>query len=364
MLFIVIAFGGGMTYCAWMAAFTETVEKINPAATATGLACWGWIIRVVVTIALLVLTFVVSSTSTLVDTQGKYPTQVAVLSALDHKTSAALGKNASDPAALSVALGEVAKQQSTLDPVKNPPSDAAAVSAAVTKYAKQLAVLQSLDPATSAALSKNAADPAALPTALSEVAKQQGASAATQAKVKQIATSRIDELITASAIDPTTLAALSGGSTAANLIAKAQGEIAAARHITSAAALTKLLALASPAVKSDLAVVTPFANALVGAKAAIPAADLALVQKYGAVLQGAQAGIPPATLAKLTKAGNDTPHQWQHWWWVCFVAQLVFLPFIFLLTGRWSPRKARRDEEEHEALVERELAELHQHAQA
>ena len=42
----------------------------------------------------------------------------------------------------------------------------------------------------------------------------------------------------------------------------------------------------------------------------------------------------------------------------------MFLPFIFLLTGRWSPKKAKQDEEEHEALVERELAELHQHAQA
>jgi hypothetical protein len=248
--------------------------------------------------------------------------------------------------------------------VKNPPGDAAKVSADVTKYAKPLAVLQSLDPATSAALSKNPADPAALPTALSEVAKQQGASAATQAQVKQIATTRSDELITASAIDAKTLAALSGGSTAPALIATAQGEIAKARNISSSAALTKLLALASPAVKADLAVVTPFANTLLAANAAIPAADLALIQKYGAVLQGAQAGIPPATLAKLTKAGNDTPHQWQHWWWVCFIAQLVFLPFIFLLTGRWSPGRARRDEEEHEALVERELAELHQHAQA
>src|SRR5487761_2346149 len=119
--------------------------------------------------------------------------------------------------------------------------------------------------------------------------------------------------------------------------------------ISQSAALTKLLALASPAVKSDLAVVTPYANALLAANKAIPAADLALIQKYGAVLQGAQAGIPPATLAKLQKAGNDTPNQWQHWWWVCFIAQFVFLPFIFLLTGRWSPKKARRDEEEHEA---------------
>ena len=76
------------------------------------------------------------------------------------------------------------------------------------------------------------------------------------------------------------------------------------------------------------------------------------------MLQGAQAGIPPATLAKLTKAGNDTPHQWQHWWWVCVAGQLVFLPFIFVMAGRWSPRKAREDERAHEEMVQRELAAL------
>ncbi len=389
-LFIVIAFGGGMTYCAWMAAFTETVEKVNPAATATGLAVWGWIIRVVVTVALLVLTFVVSSTSTLVDTQGKYPTQVAVLSSLDHKTSAALGKNPSDPAALSVALGEVAKQQSALDPVKNPPGDAAKVSAAVTKYAAALAVLQSIDTPSATALAKNQSDipalskalgeiatkitptqatalakspgiPAALATALGEIAKAPATSASA---VSAAVLRRPNEIATANAIDAATLATLNADATNAAAISKAQGEIAAAFKITPAAAFTRLLALAAPATKADLATIIPFADTLKAANAAVPAADLALIQKYGAVLQGAQAGIPPATLAKLTKAGNDTPTQWQHWWWVCFIAQIVFLPFIFLLTGRWSPKKARRDEEEHEALVERELAELHQHAQA
>jgi hypothetical protein len=36
----------------------------------------------------------------------------------------------------------------------------------------------------------------------------------------------------------------------------------------------------------------------------------------------------------------------------------VFIPFVFLLTGRWSPRRAREDELEHERLVEGELAQL------
>ena len=37
-----------IAYAPWMASFTETVEKHNPALIATGLAVWGWIIRVVI----------------------------------------------------------------------------------------------------------------------------------------------------------------------------------------------------------------------------------------------------------------------------------------------------------------------------
>ena len=39
----------GIAYAAWMASFTETIEAHNPAVTATGLAIWGWLLRLVVT---------------------------------------------------------------------------------------------------------------------------------------------------------------------------------------------------------------------------------------------------------------------------------------------------------------------------
>jgi MFS family permease len=58
---------GGMTYAPWMAGFTETVEKHNPAATATGLAVYGWIIRAVVAASSAILPIVVSSATPLVD---------------------------------------------------------------------------------------------------------------------------------------------------------------------------------------------------------------------------------------------------------------------------------------------------------
>ena len=66
-----------IAYAPWMASYTETIEKHNPALTATGLAVWGWIIRAVIAISLLVLPAVVSSMTPLVT----YGSQVATLSA-------------------------------------------------------------------------------------------------------------------------------------------------------------------------------------------------------------------------------------------------------------------------------------------
>jgi hypothetical protein len=49
---------------------------------------------------------------------------------------------------------------------------------------------------------------------------------------------------------------------------------------------------------------------------------------------------------------------WQHWWWVCLGGQVLFLPFIFMMVGRWRPRNAKRDAEEHDRTIEEELAKL------
>ena len=57
----------GVTYAPWMAAFTETVEERNPAATATGLAVWGWILRVVVAVSAAFVPVVVTSVTPIVD---------------------------------------------------------------------------------------------------------------------------------------------------------------------------------------------------------------------------------------------------------------------------------------------------------
>jgi MFS family permease len=56
-----------LLYVPWMAAYTETLEDIHPSLVATGLAIWGWIIRIVICALFLALPHVVSGVSTLVE---------------------------------------------------------------------------------------------------------------------------------------------------------------------------------------------------------------------------------------------------------------------------------------------------------
>src|SRR6266566_3367618 len=79
-----LSFALGVAYSPWMASYTETVEARNPALIATGLAIWGWIIRVVVFISFLVIPLVVTSVTPLVSFGGtvatyatKYQVQLA-----------------------------------------------------------------------------------------------------------------------------------------------------------------------------------------------------------------------------------------------------------------------------------------------
>ena len=205
--FVLMAAGLGLAYPAWMAGFTETVEKRNPAATATGLAVWGWTLRLVAVASFLLLTVVVPATSTLVDKGAR-------------------------------------------------------VSAIAATYPQQIQVLQTVDPATLATLK---ADPASQAAA-----------------------------------------------------AKAVSEIAARFAISPAQAAGRLKSVS-----------------------AVPPADLAYLS---------------ANAAKVAQAAKDNPGQWQKWWWICFLSQLVFIPFVFVMAGHWNPRKARAAEQEHERMVQRELA--------
>jgi MFS family permease len=193
----ILSFTLGIAYVPWMASFTETVEAHNPALTATGLAIWGWILRVVVFALFMILPSFLSSVTPLVDYGSGVQAIVAQYPAF-------------------------------------------------TVPASTLATLQK---------------------------------------------------------DP-----------------------------TNAAALAQAHAILGPNYIKDL---------LAAAKA--PKADVAYLQAHAAAV---------------VAAGKQEPGQWKNWYWVCFGAIIVFLGTVPLMKGRWSPKKAREDEEAHEAMVAAEMAKL------
>lgn len=290
LFFVIAAFGGGLAYVAWMAAFTETVEKHNPAATATGLAVWGMTIRTVVTIAFASLLIVVPATSTLVDSGGR-------------------------------------------------------VQQIVKAYPQQVLVLQRVDPAVLAALQRNPSDQQAQAQALTALS---GLSAAQVTKAVTLGARFEAQLKTAAAIPQATLLRLS-----------ARPSDLKAQQVAVAAIVTKL------------GISPPQAAARLAALAKVPPADTVFLLKTGPPVQQAATSlaslsrVPPADVKYLAdnakdvaQAQKDAPGQWQTYWWIAFAGQVLFIPFIFVLTGHWSPRKAREEEEAHERLVEQELAKL------
>jgi MFS family permease len=75
-----------------------------------------------------------------------------------------------------------------------------------------------------------------------------------------------------------------------------------------------------------------------------------------AQIKAAGANPPPALLAEAAKikaAAADAPHQWQTWWWICLVAEILFLGLMLPLIGRWSPKAAKADAEAHAEEVRR-----------
>jgi MFS family permease len=196
-LVALLSFFLGVAYVPWMASFTETVEHRNPALTATGLAIWGWIIRIVVFVSYLFIPVVIHSMNPLIT----YGNQVQAL---------------------------------------------------VAKYPAA-----TLPPATLATLQK----------------------------------------------DP-----------------------------TNAAALAQAHAHLGPNYIKDLL-----------SLAAAPAADKAFLAAHG-----------PA----VASAAKEAPQQWKNWYWICFGGMIFFLLTVPLMRGEWSPKKAKRLEEEHEAMVQAEMAKL------
>ncbi len=303
----VLAFTLGVAYTPWMASFTETVEAHNPALTATGLAIWGWIIRVVVFLAFILIPVVINTVTPLVNYSGavgQYGTALAW--AGTHPSIVAIAtKDAPD----------IAFDKTHASIVALATKDAVQLANA-KKFAPELAVIQ----ANAALFTKLATypNPAKIPAALSAKA----------------------------------VVAAGGGTTPA--------DIKKGTAILGVIAANKTAIDGVIAVGGDLTKIAPFAAQLTALQAAAP--DLAKLTPYTKELT-ALSKVPPK-IAKYAAANGPTvaadaaktAGQWRTWYWICFGGIVFFLLSIPLLRGRWSPSAARKDEQEHEEMVDAELA--------
>jgi MFS family permease len=246
-LMVLLATAIGCAYCPWMAGYTEQVESHNPALAASGLAIWGWVLRIVVAVSFLLLPRIITTSTTLVDNQG---------SADDLQTFQAA--QAYVPAAGNV---------------KPPPAPASVISA--------LDQMQPYGPGQAlGALLENYRTSHDLMTALGAVP--------TQLKPQAIAL-----------LDVAPLAA----------------DIQAGKPVS--------------------------ASQIAGIESASP--------QLASLLRAEE---------KLVPAQKASPKEWQRWWWACAACMFVFLLLVFAMKGRWSPRAAKRDFDEHERLVTEELAQI------
>jgi hypothetical protein len=265
-LMILIAVSLATAFAPWMASFTETIERRNPALIAHGLSIWGLIIRVVIAVSIFFVPHVVNTVTPLVE---KGPTVKAVLA---------------DPTPVGhTTIGDVAT--------------AAAGNPGVVA---QLAAISARDKAVIGALQSHPAIAKALATAQA----------------------------TGATPSPAQLA----------LVRAALGPQVFAR-------------LLAPQTQKDLAYLSTTAPKALGAAnfAALSAPTPGL-------------GKALATLATVgpgvQKAAALSPKQWQKYFLIAVAGEVVFIPLILLMAGFWDPRKAKRAEEEHEALIATELAAL------
>ena len=304
-----LSLGLGIAYTPWMASFTETVEARNPALIATGLAIWGWIIRIVVFLAYLCLPLVVNTVTPLVN----YGAQVSAY-ATQYKSELAFATAHPDI----VATAQKIPPNVIAAAGKIPPSVLAIAKndtvqlANAQKFAPQLAVIQA-HPALFAKLATYS-NPAKIPGPLLGQA----------------------------------IAAAGGGAKGVAMLTSISQNKAAINGVI--------------AVAPDLQKVAPYATDL---KTIAPySAQLTTIAPYGAQLT-ALSKVPPgvftylkAHAADVQNAAAKTAGQWKTWYWICFGGIVFFLLSIPLLRGRWRTRDAKRDEAEHEAKVQEELAKL------
>ncbi len=304
-----LSLGLGIAYTPWMASFTETVEARNPALTATGLAIWGWIIRIVVAGAFFLVPVVINTVTPLVSYGG---------------TVATYASQYSSQIAFATAHPDIVATAQKIPPnviatAQKIPPDVIAIAqkdgpqlASAQKFAPELAVIQA-HPALFTKLATYSS-PAKIPPALLNQA----------------------------------IAAAGGGAKGLGVLTTISANKAAINGVI--------------AVAPDLQKVQPYAADL--QTIAPYATQLGTIAPYSAQLT-ALSKVPPqvfpylqAHAAAVQKAAATTAGQWKTWYWICFGGIIFFLLSIPLLRGRWRTRDAKADEAAHEAKVQEEMAKL------
>jgi MFS family permease len=345
----------GCAYCPWMAGYTEQVESHNPALAASGLAVWGWILRIVVAVSFLVLPHVITTATTLVDNYAAGSELQALQTAQPFVPSLAAG--AKPPASAPASV--ITQLESIREPGTN------ALAQILRDYPKthrsslvELQAFAAAQPYVPSGSSQAPPAPAAVLAQLNATGER-----GPQALAVVLQGYAVDHSLDKAA---TKIPASLGGLPEAlalesfNPLASA---IQAGKPVTSA----EIAKVADPNLRQvlddELLLVPPGTEA----PALLRFQPLATAVQAGKPLTSAQiATVGAADLESLLRAEKvivpaqkASPNEWKRWWWVCIGGMAIFFVLVFTMRGRWSPRAARRDIEERERIVTEELARLH-----
>jgi len=184
----------GVAYAPWMASFTETVERRNPALAATGLAVWGLVIRLVIAVSVFFVPHVVNTVTTLVEKgpqaqqlAAKYGPQLATAAKVDPATQAALAKDPTDQAAGIKAVSEISGVSV---------GDVTTIATLNAQHGPALKAAQAIDKPTITTLLTDPTNAAALQKAVGEIVSKLGISPAdAQARLQEVASIPVQQLL-------------------------------------------------------------------------------------------------------------------------------------------------------------------------
>ncbi|GAB2969962.1 MFS transporter [Nocardioides montaniterrae] len=340
----------GMAYVSWMASYTETVERRNPALTATGLAVWGMLIRGLFAIAVLIMPAIINTATPIIDNPGgltldggRGHTVGVMVNGLDKRLTPEQNQQ------VELVLGASTGALPTLAAEQN------------KNVALVLGAAQGKVPTLTADQNKSvalvlAAAQGKLPDL--SAAQNKGVStvlAAAQGKIPDLnaAENKAVAAVIAdkkAAADPAIARLLKDPKVAATLAAvkAAMGDATVAKTVGTVEQATKDAVVGKTVGAVSAAMADPkVAGTVEEVSKAMTDEKVAGNVEY--VAKNA-----PIVVPALAKA----PKQWQNYWWLCVGGAVIFLPMIWLMAGYWDPRKAKQALREHDAAVAAELAKV------